>query len=1339
MNYPTITIQGSIFLTDILDKLAVESEFKGQKAKDFNLPKNRSIKDEINRAWASANGLWENFTYQKEKVRESETGTTQTRNSFVLPFFSLLGYNLEINRADLVNGKSYAISHRDAVSKDFPVHIMGFRDSLDKKRASGGPRMSPHALMQEYLNVTEHLYGIITNGNQLRLLRDSTRLISLSYLEFNLQQMFEEKHFADFALLYRLLHASRMPQDIDSAGDSLIESYHQDSLESGTRIRNQLSNAVTKALEDLARGFLDNPHNQDLLTKIRTEELSGDKFYKDLLNLIYRILFLLVIEERHSIFPQNTDKRLVDIYYNYYSLSQLRKKADRNFTEEQAYHDLWLSLLNTFAIFDSSEKSHKMNIEPLGGDIFVDTAIGNLQTAQINNSHLLSALRNLSFFFDAESKQKIRVNYGGLNVEEFGSVYEGLLEYEGSFDFVNDKPKFTLIRGNERSSSGSHYTPDELVKPLIDNSLDHIIEDKLKDPNPEQALLSITVCDVACGSGHILLNAARRIAYELAKVRTGEPQPTPSQVEIAIRDVISTCIYGVDLNPMAVKLCKIALWLEAHVPGEPLHFLDNKIKCGNAIVGLAHAKELDQGLPDEAFKRLASDDKDVCKDLRDRNKKEKKNYDPSQTTLFHKMDSIAQKFATLNLMPEETPNQIKAKANYYKEIIQKQDWLELKQLADVLTAQFFIPKTENNKHLIFTEASYRILYNGTNIFYQALAQADSVSLKNRFFHWFLEFPEIFAQNGFDVILGNPPFLGGQRITGHYGNYFANYIRTNYAPIGSVDLVTYFFRRIYNLIKAKGFQALISTNTISQGAAREGGLAVINERGGSINFAVRNRRWPGLAAVEVSLISIYKGEWKSNYILDNKPVKQITSYLDDSVFIGDPYQLEQNKDKSFQGSIVLGEGFVLTPEKAQDLISINPANKKVVFPYLNGKDLNTTIDQSPTRWVINFFDWPLRRMTQEEWNELTIKEQLDIKDKIKKEKNIVLAPPDYPEAVALDFPQCLTIVEENVISERNNILKKKLLNSRDIKVIEYYWQFEARRPKLYQTIASLKKVMVVSQTGKLLMVDFINTNIVISMMCIVFTLYKYFQFSILSSSLHNEWAWKNGSTMKGDLRYIPTAIFQTFPFPQALSKETEDNLELIGEKYHLQRKELMQKLQLGLTKTYNQFHNPLVNDDLLAISSEVEKDYHDFTNLNFQKKYNKGLYELVHHLSKTEKACDLQTAISGIIELRKLHKEMDELVLTAYGWSDEAGDENPLDLAHDFYEVDYLPENDRIRYTISPEARKEVLERLLLLNHKIHAEEEKAANNTLNKPVKPYGVNKKSKKKKVEDEMEIEWE
>ena len=177
---------------------------------------------------------------------------------------------------------------------------------------------------------------------------------------------------------------------------------------------------------------------------------------------------------------------------------------------------------------------------------------------------------------------------------------------------------FNLRPGDDDTQS--HYTADDLVQPLIQHSLDHLITARLEAADPEAALLDLRVADIACGSGHILLAAARRIATELAVVRTGEEQPSPSAYRTALRDAISQCIYGVDVNPLAVELCKVALWLEAHVPGQPLNFLDHHVKCGNAIVGFGHREELFQGVPMEAFKTLSGDDKKVAVGYRKLNK-----------------------------------------------------------------------------------------------------------------------------------------------------------------------------------------------------------------------------------------------------------------------------------------------------------------------------------------------------------------------------------------------------------------------------------------------------------------------------------------------------------------------------------------------------------------------------------------------------------------------------------------------------------------------------------------------------------------------------------------------
>lgn len=1260
MKFTTIRIEGAILSADILDKIE-QGELGGQISKDFAFDSNVKVKDEIVRAWADAQDLWRIFKRHRESVSQNATGTTETRRYWILPLLGLLGYEIELSKAEIVNDKTYAISHRAKNLDSFPIHIMGFNDSLDKKREDSGPRMSPHALVQEYVNLTEHLYAIVTNGIFLRFLRDSSRLIKLSFIEFDLESMMEEEHYADFAIMYRLLHSSRMPVNIEAGPESIIEKYHQDALDSGSRIRDGLRAAVKFSIESLANGFLKHPANEALREDFQQKTLPAYDYYQRLLRLIYRLLFLMVIEERDLIYPRNPDKTKRDIYYNYYSINHLRRLCEKGYLEEERYNDLWICLKNTFRLFESESKGRHLDIRPLAGDLFGYDAIGVLNNCHLDNKTILECLKNLSVFIDQETGQKMRVNYASLNTEEFGSVYEGLLEYAPEIINEDGSYRFIFMHGTERSSTGTHYTPDELVQPLIKHSLDYIIDDKLKGPDPEKALLSIRVCDVAAGSGHILLNAARRIGAELAKVRTGEDQPSPKAYRAGVRDAIRNCIYGVDKNPLAVELCKVSLWLEAHIPGEPLNFLDHHIKCGDSIVGLAHKEELLNGIATEAFKKVSGDDPDVVKRL---SKKNREDLDHRQQLILDfkqsitdNVKNIAALLNKLTTMPETTPVEVAAKQKEYQKLTGGPLWWRLKNLADIQTAQFSIPKTKENEKKLITDAEYCEYLMGRQMVGMGIAKATAAALEKRFFHWFLEFPEVFTpspvgegrgegKSGFDCILGNPPFLGGQKLSGTFGQSFLEYVKYAYAPAGSCDLVTYFFRRIFTIIKPGGFQALISTNTIAQGGARGGGLEVILSQGGSINFAVRSMKWPGLAAVEVALVNIYKGKWKQQFLLGNKVVKQISAYLDDAETTENPYPLVQNADKSFQGSIVLGKGFVLEPHEAMKLVEKNPKNKDVLFPYLNGEDLNTNPDQSPSRWVINFFDW-----TEEKCRE--------------------------------EYPDCFEIVERLVKPERMKV-------NRAVRR-EKWWQFAERASKLYRTIAPMQRVMVAIRISKYFNVVFLPKDWIYNDKCIVFAEKSESIFSVLFSNISIEWAWKYSTTLGGStLVYTPRLCFETFPFPQNIHSESTVFLDEIGKTYHERRRQLMLKMQLGLTKTYNQFHNrqlAIINGGL------PEKE--------IEKKYGRETLNFWNHLRRTENTRSFNEAVEGIFELRRLHREMDEVVLKAYGWTD-------VNLAHDFYEVDYLPENDRIRYTISPRARREILKRLLKLNHEIHEKEEREA-------------------------------
>ncbi|MCS4432864.1 Eco57I restriction-modification methylase domain-containing protein [Aquiflexum gelatinilyticum] len=1274
MNFQTIRIEGNIISSDILEKILAGEELAGQKATDFGMQAGDKVKDEIARAWADAQDLWRIFRRRTEALQKEKSGNEEVRKYWMIPLLSLMDYHLETSGKEVVGNNSYAISHRDVKRDRFPVHIVGYQDfvleapdkrsTLDVKPSNATRRMSPHALVQEYLNLTEHSYALMTNGFQLRLLRDSSRLVKLSYLEFDLKQMMEEEVFADFAILFRLLHASRLPIKSDETASAILEQYHQLSLESGTRIREGLSDAVENSIKVFGNGFLKHPKNQALREALETNAISEKTYYQYLLRLIYRLLFLMVTEERQLIYDKNANKRKRDIYYRFYSIDRLRRLSERRGIADKRFEDLWYSLKQTFRLFESEKFGAPLDIKPLGGELFGPNSLGFLSQSELSNKYFLEAFKGLSVFINKNTGQAMRVNYSALNVEEFGSVYEGLLDYD---PVILDHIKFDFKPGTGRGDSGSHYTPEELVQPLIKHSLDYIIEDKLKEADPIKALLSITVCDVACGSGHILLSAARKIAFKLACLQetkasnnqTIVEQPSPEYYRHALREVIRDCIYGVDLNPLAVELCKVALWLEAHNPGEPLNFLDHHIKCGNAIVGLAHREELEKGIADEAFKALGEDVKPIASSLLKKNKIERKERDSKsagtqldtevQSDLDNTVREAMAEYGYFRALPENTPNQIESKQRAYQKFLNGKGYQFMKAMADIQVAQFYIPKNEATKDLFVTDSEYRQILSGYKGWQtMKTAKATAISQNKRFFHWFLEFPEVFSEGGFDCILGNPPFLGDRRLKDAYGENFLEWIRFNFSEGATIDLVVYFFLRINNVLREKGFQSLISTNTVAQGKAREFGLEKIIQNGSSLNHAVKGMRWPGLAAVEVSLITIYKGDWKGQFILNGKKTDQISPFLDEADNTGTPIPLFANDGKSYQGSIILGMGFVLDSNEAEQLIADDPININVIQPYLNGDDLNNNPDQNPSRYVINFQDW-----TEED---------------------------------ALKFTRPYKILLEKVKPERqrwkedeegNPIIGQYALRH---PLPEKWWQHCEKRPALYKKINKLNRVLVSCRVSKYVNQSFVDVGAIFDVATSVVVRSEYWEYSFLQSSIHKDWAWKYGSTMKFDIRYTNRDCIDTFPILDNLAKDLQLKLETIGEAYHEHRKQLMLGMQLGLTKTYNLFHSK-------AISAQSINDK------------DKQVLSLQKHLEKTVNTISFYEAIKGILKLRELHMQMDEAVLEAYGWTD-------IQLRHDFYEVEYLSEKDRLRLTLHPDSRKEILKRLLELNHQNFEEEVK---------------------------------
>jgi methylase of polypeptide subunit release factors len=1251
VNYPSIRIEGGILSPDIFERL---EDLPGQRPTDFDPESTAKVKDEIARAWADAQDYWRIFQRKLDSLKPDSSATTETRQQWMVPLLGLLGYKLEQHtKGTQLNEKNYPISHRATLRASAPVHIVGYREpsGLDRKPERSNLRMSAHAVVQEYLNLSEQLYGLVTNGRVLRLLRDSSRLIKLSYIEFDLDRIFTDGLFADFAILYRLIHASRLPITNDTATESLIERYHQDSLDSGARIRDGLSRAVEQAIRDFANGFLVNPKNAALVEDIKAQRLNAEDFYKQLLRLIYRLLFLMVIEERDLVFPTTASAKHRDIYRQFYSLQRLRSLSEKRYLADPRRHDLWLALLANFRLFEADGPGNKLGLAPLAGDLFRDDAIGRLAACTLGNDVLLKCLRSLNVYEHPDTRQLIRVNYAALNVEEFGSVYEGLLEYEPEFLIDGSRVEFGFKAGDERAATGSHYTPDELVQPLIKHSLDYLIADRLKDKDPEAALLDLRVADIACGSGHILLAAARRIATELAVVRTGEEQPSPTAYRAALRDVIRTCIYGVDLNPLAVELCKVALWLEAHNPGQPLNFLDHHIKCGNAIVGFVSHDEVNTGVPNEALATLPGDDKDTAAEFRKRNREQRR----ANTATLKFSDEVTKHLAeildrwkSLSALPEKTPADIEAKKKEFNAFTTGKNAYLLNQIAAIPIAQFYLPKTPENAAKIITDEQFRRYWSGSQTPQgQGVAAALTIAHRKRFFHWFLEFPEVMAKGGFDCILGNPPYLGGNRIANRYGKPVAEHLKALYQIDGNSDLVVYFLNRAFSLLSEKGAMAVIGSQSIKEGTSRSDGLQRFLDVGAVIGYARTNQRWPGRAATNVDLVALHRRARPLIATLDDREVARINSYLEAGVEEPEPIPLRAPQNRSYVGVALHGDGFVLDPATARQLIATDSANSKVVRPFLIGDDLNSHPRLEASRWVIDFTR--------------------------------------FGEHDASVFEAPFAIVRQHVYPERAH-------NNRPVRK-KYWWQFGEKSIGLAAAVVALPRYLVTGKTAKHLNFVFLTTHAPVldqSLTVLAFAEAEYF--AIVQSTIHEVWARRYSSNQGGTPRYNGTTALLNFPFPD--SDRYHANAVLIGlaERYHDHRQSVMTALWLGLTEIYNLFHA------------------RDLSSAKVVKVSNKS-------------AAEAERGYQGLLQLRRLHIELDQAVLHAYGW-DAGGANNaaagPINLAHDFYEVETLPENDRVRYTISPAARKEVLKRLLALNHE-RAKAEAAANPT------------KGKKKRVKDE------
>ena len=805
---------------------------------------------------------------------------------------------------------------------------------------------------------------------------------------------------------------------------------------------------------------------------------------------------------------------------------------------------------------------------------------------------------------------------------------------------------FYLQPGEERRRSGSHYTPRKLTQPIVERTLEPVLRQLGEHPTPE-LLLELKVCDLAMGSAAFLVEACRQLADRLVEAWSyhGKPTDLPDTVEdvvLARRLVAQRCLYGVDKNPFAVNLARLSLWLVTLAKDLPFTFLDHALKCGDSLVGLTRAEISSFGA--NAF------------------------YEP---TFFedHKrlMQLSATKALSFRQAIQTTDTRTDGDAEQKLALLRDVDrtLAPARLTAKVAVASFFAGANAKERKQNLEEFGGKLIGYEKGLVTESEIQAVTAKLNAGAkavlpFNWELEFPEVFERKnpGFDAIVGNPPFAGKNTTINANAEGYLDWLKVVHpGSHGNADLVSHFFRRAFTTIRKGGSFGLIATNTIAQGDTRSTGLKFICQNGGTIYHAQKRLKWPGLAAVVVSVVNILKGNYEGSKALDNRTLEKITAFLFHDGGNDDPAVLLANANKSFQGSIVLGMGFTFddtNPEatpiaEMHRLIEKDPRNAERIFPYIGGEEVNSSPTHSHHRYVINFFD-----MGEEE---------------------------------AWQYQDLMQIVKDKVKPERDE-QKRDALRIR-------WWQYAEKRPGLVRAIAALtsstdaialltntqeeqraiadagsttdaiaqdshadateRDQVLVTNCGATSHISFSfqGSRMVFANTLAVFPLNTYTAFCTLQSRVHEIWARFFGSSMKDDLRYTPSDCFETFPFLE--NWETNPTLEMAGKTYYEFRAELMVRNNQGLTETYNRFHNPDESDP-------------------------------------------------NILKMRDLHTQMDRAVLDAYGWTDISTDcEFLLD-----YEDDDAESSSRRkkpwRYRWPEATHDEALARLLKLNQERHEAE-----------------------------------
>ena len=1171
---------------------------------------------------------------------------------------------------------------------------------------------TPVDRMEALLRVNDIPIGIVTDGRWWALVCARAGAMTASGVVDALMWVEEPRTRDAFLALISRQHL------IGGTPDERLPVLFEESVAAAEEITEALGAQVRRAVELLIQSFSESA--RDAQQRGEPDPLPADthQSYEAAVTIMMRIVFLLFAEER-GLLPSG------ELFEQGYGVSrELDRLQAREAEESEEALDAtsltWHRLLATSQALYGGASFENMRVPAYGGSLFDPdrfpflTALTTHGTLAITVSDrvMLHALRSVQQAI-LKGGEARRISFRDIDVEQIGYIYEGLLGYtavtvgetylglqgtrgdepeialselerlaqlnsapkkladairayvendqpsakpqsaaaiakdvgaqiepsviSGLAQAVGDEPAlrervlpwlgimrqdlrgrpFVVLDGGlmvketlSRKNAGAHYTPKSLAREVVL----HALQPLCYAPGPFQTadesqwklkssddLLSLKVADIACGSGAFLVSAASYLADRVVEAWTAEDPANAGRSDLhrrAIREVVANCLYGADINDMAVEMCKLSLWLVSLDRDLPFSFVDDKIFLGNSLLGITRIEQF-RKLHIDPSRAPAGDMFDI--------------FDVDIDSIIAKAADLRRKLATE--IEEDDP--ARNSAAKQRQLTQLRNLTaSLRKIADGIVATGLLLNGKPGKAL---DEAYENLRIAVKAAQTESGRSDSAMLdsiidtglkptvatdysKWKTNHWALEVPDVVIDHGgFDAIIGNPPFLGGQKLTGAMGtnmrDWFVNVLAGG--TKGSADQVAYFFLRAQELLCPSGSLGLIATNTIAQGDTREVGLDRMVASGFVITRAIKSRPWPVSSGhLEYAAVwgTLGRVATDAQRVCDDMSVSQITTLLESAGrVIGNPLRLKENSDIAFVGCYVLGKGFVLESDEAERWIAEDPRNAEVLRPYLNGEDLAHRPDCSPSRWVIDFDGMTLER--------------------------------------AQDYRLPFARVEQLVLPERVKNNRKAYRDN--------WWHFAEKRPAMRKAIAGLSQIPVIARVSKTVMPVVINAGSIPSEQVVVFaTEIPDFQ-AVMSSSAHQLWATTYGSTHETRVRYTPSDVFETFPRPDATS-----GLSAIGNKLDQVRRETMTRRGLGMTSIYN-----LVNDPHVTDSSDSE-----------------------------------------VARLRAIQVELDEAVMQAYGWADI-----PLDYGFHSY-------RQMVRWTVSPAARVEILDRLLEENHRRAAEE-----------------------------------